>query len=350
MDDRESDARPALSATTAEAVIARAGHIAAAGMPLAAGLRISASECDSWRLARGLRTLADQLELGRSLEDCLSTATRRLPPTLAGLIAAAQRAGAVGPMLAEWLENRRAARAQWRAVMAALAYPALTVLMGIGVYLEFAAFAVGPFRDIYREFGLKLPAATTYFLWSCSVAVPVLSTSLAAVVIVAAVARLLGGRAGWSWLVGNLPLVGQAWHWTGVAEMLRCLSLLVEHRVPLPEALRLTAGGVSDAYVAKQCQWLAGRVEQGTSLTMSLVHLRTLPLSIVPLVRWGEESDSLAAALRSAAAMIEGRLGMRSRLLVQIVPPVVFVLVGGTVVSGVIALFLPLVSLIQGLS
>jgi len=349
MDDRSLAEAPAFSAATAEAVIARVGDIAAAGMPLAAGLRISAAECDSWRLARGLRALASQLELGRSVEDCLQAATRRLPPNLAGLIAAAQRAGAVGPMLAEWLENRRAARAQWRAVLAALAYPALTVVLGIGVYLLFAAIVVAPFRDIYREAGLKLPVATTYFLWSCSVAVPVLSISLTAIVIVAALARLLGGRAGWSWLIGNLPLIGRAWHWTGVAEMLRCLSLLIEHRVPLPESLRRTAGGISDAYVAQQCRALAGRVEQGSSFTMSLVNLRTLPLSIVPLVRWGEQTDSLAAALRSAAELIEGRLGMRGRLLVQIVPPVVFVLVGGTVASGVIALFLPLVSLMRGL-
>jgi len=350
MDQREFAAAPALSAASAEAVLTRVGHIAGAGMPLAAGLRIAAAECDSWRLARGLCSLAGQLELGRSLEDCLQTATRRLPPNLAGLIAAAQRAGAVGPMMAEWLENRRAARTQWRAVMASLAYPALTVVLGIGVYLLLASIAVTPFRDVYREMGLKLPDATRYFLWSCSVAVPVLSTSLAAIVIVAAVARLLGGRAGWSWMIGNLPLIGPAWHWTGVAEMLRCLSLLVEHRVPLPEALRLTAGGISDAYVARQSRLLAGQVEQGRSLTMSLVNLRSLPLSIVPLVRWGEQSGALAAALRSAAEMIEGRLGMRSRLLIQIVPPVVFVLVGGTVASGVIALFLPLMSVLRGLS
>jgi general secretion pathway protein F len=148
----------------------------------------------------------------------------------------------------------------------------------------------------------------------------------------------------------NLPLVGNAWHWTGVAEMLRALGLLVEHRVPLPEALRLTAGGITDAYVAAQCRALASRVEQGTSLTMSLINLRTLPLSIVPMVRWGEDHDALAAGLRTAAEMIEGRLDMRANLLVQVIPPIVFVVVGGAVAGGAISLFLPLISLIQGLS
>src|SRR5262249_53790094 len=148
----------------------------------------------------------------------------------------------------------------------------------------------------------------------------------------------------------NLPLVGRSWHWSGVAEMLRCLGLLVEHRVPLPEALRLTADGISDAYVAAQCRDLANRVAEGRSLTMSLVALRTLPLSIVPLVRCGEQQDSLALSLRSAAQMLESRLKLQSHVLAQIVPPLVFVFVAVSLAWAVIALYWPMFSLIQGLS
>jgi type II secretory pathway component PulF len=350
MDKPDPASVPALSATDAEAVLDRAAHIAAAGMPLAAGLRISAAECDSWRLARGLRSIAAELERGRSLDDCLKTATRRLPPHLVGLVEAAQRTGAIAPMLVEWLENRRAAREQWRDIVAALAYPLFAVLLGTGVYVLFATVVVRPFEQMFVEFGLKLPQMTVQFLRSCKVAVPLVSFFTAAVVATGLAARLFGGPAGWSWLITNLPLIGSAWHWTGVAEMLRCLGLLVEHRVPLPEALRLTAGGITDAYIAGQCRHLANRIEQGTSLTMSLIALRSLPLSIVPLVHWGESQDTLAASLRTAAEMIEGRLGMRANLLVQVIPSIIFVAVGGAVVSGAISLFLPLISLIQGLS
>jgi type II secretory pathway component PulF len=91
-------------------------------------------------------------------------------------------------------------------------------------------------------------------------------------------------------------------------------------------------------------------VDGGTSLTMSLVQLRTLPLTIVPLVRWGEQHGALEDALRSAAEMIENRLRVRTSILAQVVPPLVFVLVGMFVASTFVSLFLPLISLIQGLS
>ena len=147
-----------------------------------------------------------------------------------------------------------------------------------------------------------------------------------------------------------MPLIGAAWHWTGVAEMLRCLGLLAEYRVALPEALRLTADGIVDAYVGEQCRKLATCVEQGRSLTMALVDLRTLPLSIVPLIRCGEQQGQLASSLRSAAEMLESRLKVRTHVLVQIVPPLVFIFVGISLASAVIALYLPMISLIQGLT
>jgi general secretion pathway protein F len=208
---------------------------------------------------------------------------------------------------------------------------------------------VRPFKEIYLDFELELPAWTEILFWTATTGVQVFLAVALSLLLVLGTLRLIGRSAGWSWLMTNLPLIGPVWHWTGSAEMLRSLSLLVDHRVPLPEALRLTGGGISDAYIGDQCRALAKIVERGNPLWAALVELRTLPLSIVPLVHWGEEHDALADALRTAAEMLEGRLRVRSGLLVVILPPAMFVLVG-TVAASMIALFMPMISLIQGLS
>jgi len=316
-----------MSAGAAEAVVERAAHVAAAGMPLAAGLRAAANEADSRQVARALLGVAAELERGRTLDDCLAQ-SRRVPPHLAGLIRAARRTVAVGPMLAEWIENRRAARQHWRGVMATLAYPAISLALFGVVFILFAIFVVPPFRQMVEEFGIALPFNTRAIFWLSGTGAGVFATVVGMTIVALAGLRLFGGRAAWSWLMTNLPLVGPTWHWTGVAELLRCLSLLVQHHVPLPEALKLAADGIADGYVADQCRRLATRVEGGASLTMSLIELRTLPLSIVPLVHWGERYDALAEALRSAAEMLEGRLRLKTAMLAQIVPPIIFVFVG----------------------
>ena len=336
-----------LSATQAEAVLTRAGQIASAGMPLAAGLRAAADEADSFSVARGLRRLAANLDRGESLGAILAGA--RLPANLAGLLQAAQRTGHFGAVLAEWMENRRAARQHWRSIQAAIAYPILVLAMTTAVYVLFLVFVVRPFGEMYADFELELPTWTLMLLWTANTGVNVFLAAAASLVLVLIALRLIFGGAGWSWLLTNVPLLGPVWHWTGAAEMLRSLSLLVDHRVPLPEALRLTAGGISDAHIGDQCRALARRVEQGSPLWAALVELRSLPLSIVPLIHWGEKGDALAEALRTAAEMLEGRLRVRSGLLIVILPPAMFVLVG-MVAASMIALFMPLIALIQGLS
>jgi type II secretory pathway component PulF len=347
MPDPVAAADSPLSAAQAEAVLTRAGQIASAGMPLAAGLRAAADEADSSSVARGLRRLAADLDRGQLLDTIL--ARMRLPANLAGLLQAAQRTGHFGAVLAEWMENRRAARQHWRSIQAAIAYPLIVLAMTMTVYVLFLVFLVRPFREIYTEFGLELPTWTQMLFWVADVGVNVVLAAAITLVLVLVVLRLIFGRSGWSWLLTNMPLFGPVWHWTGAAEMLRSLSLLVDHRVPLPEALRLTAGGISDAYIGDQCRALARRVEQGSPLWAALVELRSLPLSIVPLIHWGEKEDALAEALRTASEMLEGRLRVRSGLLVLILPPAVFVLVG-TVAASMIGLVIPMIALIQGLS
>src|SRR4051794_24566346 len=224
---------PDLTAATAEAVMERAAEVTTSGMPLPAGLRAAAAEADSWRLSRALRSVATQLEQGRSLDDIFRASQHRLPPHFAALVSAAQRGGDFGPMVNEWLENRRAARQHWRAVIAALSYPLLTAALAAIAFLIFAFLCVGTFKQMYEEFGLKLPYITSHFLWLCELVVNYLPVTAGVLILAAIGMRLFGGRVGWSWLMTNLPLVGINWHWTGVSEMLRCLSLLVERRVPL---------------------------------------------------------------------------------------------------------------------
>jgi type IV pilus assembly protein PilC len=330
-------------------VLEQAALAAATGMPLPAGLRMAASESDSRAVRRALTAVAEQLERGRTLEECLA-ASRRLPREFRGAIAAAQRSGAFSPLLIQWLEDRRAARERWRGILAAFSYPAIAIVLALAVFLLFAVFVVPVFGRMYEEFGLKLPVITLTTLWAAEAGSRILLAVLPVAAISIFLLRLVGGAAGWSLLIGSLPLIGLPWHWTSSAELLRLISLLVEHQVPLPEALRLAAESTGDAYLSQQCRLLAGRVEQGSSLTMALVRLRTLPLSVVPLVRWGEMNGTLPEALRSAAQMIEGRLTVRTDLLMQIIPPILLIFVGAMAASMTVGLFLPLISLIQGLS
>jgi type II secretory pathway component PulF len=340
---------PPITAQVAEELIDRLAQIGESSGLVVAGLRAAAEETESYRLAAALRHVAGEVERGRPLDDVIAGATRRLPPHLAGLIRGAQRTGQLGTVLAEWLENRRAARAHWQSIIVALTYPALTLVLAILVYILLAMAFVRPFREIVVEMGVNTPMNLNAVYWVSTTGLNVFLASLAAVSGMLLLLRLAGGRVAWSWMITQLPLIGATWHWTGVAEVLRSLSLLVEHRLPLPEALRLAGEGATDGYVGRLCRDLAGRVEGGSPLFMAIVQQRSLPLSIVPLVRWGEQQAVLPDGLKSAAEMLEGRLKMRSLLLVQIIPPLIFIVVAVAALSYITVILATMFNMMSGL-
>jgi type II secretory pathway component PulF len=118
----------------------------------------------------------------------------------------------------------------------------------------------------------------------------------------------------------------------------------------LPEALELTASGVRDANIAHVARRMAAGAAEGRSLSDLLWSESSISASLVPIVRWGEQTGSLPEALATAAEMLEGRIQMRSSLLSTIMPPLAFVAIGSLAIGLVFGLFLPLVSLIQNLT
>jgi type II secretory pathway component PulF len=344
-----SNSDPPLSAATAEALVEQVAHIGSASGDLAAGLRAAADETESYRLAAALRHVAEQVERGRPLDDVIAGATRRLPPHLAGLIRGAQRTGQLGTVLVEWLENRRAARVHWRSVMSALAYPAITLLISVAIYILFAMAIVRPFREIIEEMGLRTPVNLNAIYWVSTTGLAWLGWASILLFAALLALRIVGGRSAWSWMMSQLPLIGGTWHWTGVAEVLRSLGLLVEHRVPLPEALQLAGDGATDAYVGRLLRSCSQKVAGGMPLFLAIIQQRALPLSIVPLVRWGEQNDTLPEGLKSAAEMLEGRLRLRSLLLIQIFPPLIFILVAILVLSFFAVISGTMFTLLNGL-
>ena len=138
-------------------------------------------------------------------------------------------------------------------------------------------------------------------------------------------------------------------HWEGFEQFARLLRLLLLQDVPLPEALRLTADGVSNANVAHISRILADMTEQGQTLSTSMQAITQVPGQIIPLVRMGEQNGDLPAAMMVIHELLEGQIMLRSRLLRLILPPLVFLIVAVVACTLVISLLWPLMSLTTSL-
>jgi type IV pilus assembly protein PilC len=95
---------------------------------------------------------------------------------------------------------------------------------------------------------------------------------------------------------------------------------------------------------------LAHNAEQGIALSDSLARGARLPGEFLPMIRWGEDRGELPEAFATIREMYVRRVHRRAVMLQSVLPPILFVVLGSMVGFVVVALFIPLVSLIQGLT
>jgi general secretion pathway protein F len=330
-----------------------AGHLAefgGNGLPLEAGLRAAAAEIENSRVAAALNQLANELGKGTKLETAITRPECQLPRHVAGLIAVAARTGRLGAALSELLDHQYEVRSLRQDVIRGFGYPLFVVSVAAAVGLVIMFGLMGPFEQMFMEFALELPFMTKLLFWWRDVGLWIVLTMLLCAVVAAIIIRQVIGAAAWLRWIATMPIVGRISYWSGLAEWTGLMGVLVHQEVPLPEALRLSAAGVRNAYVGNIVASLATSTEGGKNFSDALTENRQVPASVVPVIRWGERMGSLPEALSTTRELLQRRVRIRALMLRAVIPPMLFVLIVCQVAAMVIALFLPLVNLIQGLS
>jgi type II secretory pathway component PulF len=340
-----------LSASEAAELSSRIAGLAKAGLPLGPGLRAMANELDRPSVARVLRAMADRLEAGESFESVMVSQGRALPEHVRGLVLAGIRSGRLGEAMEEYVLIDRARADLRRRMWTASVYPLILLSLMIVIFIFFMAVVVPPFSKIFDDFGLALPKLTVVIVdlarWGIGWWIVVIFAGcLALVLSLGAVSRPALARD----LFYRVPLVGPTWYWARMAWFARLMRMLLNQQVPLPQALELAADGVNDAALAHTCRWLAAQVEKGVPLSEALRRSWRLPAMLRPLARIGERSGSLGPAFQAATEMFQANAEVRARLLQTTFAPVVFLVLAVGVSLMVIALFMPLISLISNLS
>ncbi len=249
------------------------------------------------------------------LEEAVKTRESSLPPHLRGLLLAGLRSGELGDLLDRFYEYLNIGVELKRKLWLSLAYPALTVAAAMALLLFVCLFLVAQFETIYRDFGIPLRSFTTVLIVFSHVVsrtfVP-LGVFAGVILCVWLAGRVFLPCATRRSIACKLPLLGRVWRSMSLAEFCHLLALLVNGRIPMAEALRLTGQGVEDASIDLDCRLMAQRIELGESLSRSMAARHRFPIGLARLLRWAENQKSVPEVLHMAGAMFEAR-ARRSR-------------------------------------
>jgi len=368
--------------STEEAVELARGlaELTKAGLPLAGGLRALASELPGgrrpyllwyvmrlvglWGLVRlldprtrqearlpgVLREMSGQLEAGTPLDAVIEAQGPRFPAHLRGLVLAGLRSGRLAEVMEEFVDLQRAQIELRQRVWLSLAYPVVLASLLLAMVVLLRLFITPGCVQVLEDFDAQVPLMTQVFLHTMGSGVGSLAS--AALLLIAAVV-LLAAMSGVSWtgpLPYVVPLTGPLWRFGRLAEFSRLMGVLLEQEVPLPEALRLSAAGLRNPYLAEGCRQVARGVESGRPLAECLASNRQFPPGMIPLIDWGQRAPAMADAFRASAEMFEGRVQTQGIFLETILLPIAFLVIALFIGFVLLAMFLPMISLIQQLT
>lgn len=343
-----------LSGADAELLASQMANVTGAGLPLSAGLRAMSEEVPSFRVRSWLLAISERLDRGQSLDAVARDAEGSWPRYFLAMLFAGQRTGKLPTLLNECVVHLRTTADVRRQLWVAMAYPGVLILVAWLLLSFLATWLLPQFKGIFLGFGVQLPGITVAILaWS-----EVMSFLgwwfLPALVLAAWLAWIASESLGWERardaLVSRIPLFGEARRSAALGEFCRLLSLLVKYQVGLPEAVRLAAGSVRDTDLREACLELATRVEAGESLTEAATGIGRFPQDLLHLFRWADRGDDFSEGLQNASEVLSAQSRVHSHTLAIVCEPAVTIAIGITVGLTVIALFMPLVKLLNDLS
>ena len=327
-----------------------------AGLPLLRSLRTLSKQEKNANLKKIMANLAESVEGGTTFSEALAQHPKAFNKLYVNMVKAGELGGVleiVLTRLAEFAEKSQRIRGK---VTSAMVYPIVVLTIAVGIVTFLMLFIVPKFEAIFKDMlgGRPLPPITQIIM-DLSRFIQGNFILIAAVLAVLVVGLRFALRLpGVSTAVDNyklkLPLFGDMLTKTAVARFSRTLGTLVSSGVPILQALQITRDTAGNERVGNAVESIHDNVKEGESMVAPMEASGIFPPMVVSMVQVGEETGQLPDMLTKVADVFEEEVDTAVAGLTSLLEPVMIVLLALIVGTIVVALFLPLITIIQDLT
>jgi type IV pilus assembly protein PilC len=327
-----------------------------AGLPLLRSLRTLSKQEKNPNLRKIMAGLAESVEGGTTFSEALSQHPKAFNKLYVNMVKAGELGGVLEVVLtrlAEFAEKSQRIRGK---VTSAMVYPLVVLTIAVGIVTFLMLFIVPKFEAIFKDMlgGRPLPFITqvimdlsrfiqgNFILIAGAIAVAVVGIRFAL--------RLPGVSTAVDEYKLKLPLFGDMLTKTSVARFSRTLGTLVSSGVPILQALQITRDTAGNARVSSAIENIHDNVKEGESMVAPMEASQIFPPMVVSMVQVGEETGQLPDMLTKVADVFEEEVDTAVAGLTSLLEPVMIVMLALIVGTIVVALFLPLITIIQDLT
>ena len=325
------------------------------GLPLLRSLNVLAKQERDSVLKNTINKLADSVQGGGTFSEGLAQHPLIFNDLYVNMVKAGELGGVLELVLGRLAEFQEKAAKIKNKVVAAMVYPIIVMTMAIGIMGFLLVFIVPKFEQVFHDMlGDKpLPAITTVVI---TVSKFVQGHWLIIIgVLVAAVAgyrfanRIARGRSTIDRFKLRVPLFGDVIRKTAISRFSRTLGTLVTSGVPILQALNITRETAGNMVIARAISQVHESVKEGESIVQPLEASGAFPPMVVSMIDVGEETGQLPEMLLKIADVYDDEVDSSVAAMTAALEPIMIVFLALVVGTIVIALFMPLISIISGL-
>jgi len=324
-----------------------------AGLPIVRSIRILEGQMKPGVLKNNLIDVTEDIEGGATLSEALGKHPRTFDRLFVNMVRAGETGGVLDTILQRLADFREKSQRLKRRVISAMIYPTAVISFAGAILVGIMIWIIPRFKDIFDTFETALPALTQYLIdfsdfmkndWPILLAIPV-----AAFIVYKIVRLTFIGRFVSDWIKMKIPIFGTIVNKSVVSRFARTLGTLVAAGVPILEALNIVRDTAGNEVVGRAIGKIHDSIREGESIAEPLRQSRVTDEMVVNMVDVGEETGDLDKMLMKVADAYDEEVDVAVAGMMSLLEPLIVIILGIMVGTIVIALFLPLVKLINDL-
>jgi type IV pilus assembly protein PilC len=322
-----------------------------AGIPILQAISMLRKRAASERLRRVLGDVEDQIRGGAALSQAFASQGSIFPRIYTASILAGERSGALDEVLLRYVTYMRRNVALRRKIRGALAYP-LFLLFASGCMVTFLTVYVVPrMSDLFAGFGTDLPTVTQIVLglskWLSTNVLWFGPLFIGGSIVLFLWSRTETGRLRVDATILKIPLAGSLVVQLSIAQATRSLATLLAGGITLVESWEIAAESITNRELRRRSAAILPMIREGRTFTESIEAANWVPPLAVDMIGIGERSGSLREMLDEVAIFYDAESEVRLEQLTTTLEPAILVVMGGIVVTILLAIYLPIIQSIS---
>ena len=319
-----------------------------AGLPLLRALEVIGRQEKNPYFKAVVEQLADNVRTGNKFSDGLSQHPKIFDKLYVNMAKAGEAGGVLDVVLDRLSTFQEKALKTTNKVKSAMVYPIVIMGVAVAIVAILMIFVVPQFQKIFTDMlkgNARMPALTQMIID--------ISDFMKENYILTGLKIFFKTKIGirvWDTAALKLPKIGDLVMKSTVARFTRTFGTLLASGVPILEALTITRGTIKNSLISDALSRVHDRVRDGENLSTPLDQQNIFPTMVTSMVEVGEETGQLPEMLNRIADNYDDEVDNSVGAITSIIEPIMIVFLAVVVGTIVIALFLPIIQIIQNLT